>query len=84
MTRTKDPAAEICALKYEDALAELERIVQTMESGQLALEDSLAAYSRGALLLKHCQKQLADAEERLRVVDGDALKALSLDAGDAS
>ncbi len=44
---------------YESALAELEAIVADMESGQLPLEASLAAYKRGAELLQFCRQQLA-------------------------
>ena len=48
---------------YESALAELETIVNEMETGQLPLEASLAAYKRGAALLQFCRQQLADAEQ---------------------
>ena len=40
-----------------------------MEAGQLPLEESLSAYQRGVELLQHCQRQLADAEEKVRVLD---------------
>lgn len=56
-------------------MAELESIVASMESGQLPLEQSLAAYRRGAELLKHCQAVLADAQQLVRVLDGDVLRA---------
>ncbi|MGB8337436.1 MAG: exodeoxyribonuclease VII small subunit [Burkholderiales bacterium] len=61
-------------LTYEAALAELESIVARMEGGQLPLEDSLAAYQRGAELLKFCQSRLADAQQKIRVLDADVLK----------
>ena len=67
---------ELADLKFEAALAELEKLVASMEAGQLPLEDSLAAYRRGAELLQHCQRQLADAEEKVRVLDGDILRPL--------
>ena len=79
MPKTRDASAEISALKYEDAVRELESLVQTMESGQLPLEASLEAYRRGSLLLGHCQRQLDAAEERLRVLDGEQLRPLSLE-----
>ena len=69
-----DPA--LADLKFEAALAELEKLVASMEAGQLPLEESLAAYRRGAELLQHCQRQLADAEEKVRVLDGDILRPL--------
>lgn len=84
MPKNRDPAADIAALKYEEAASELEGLVQTMETGQLSLEASLAAYQRGTLLLRHCQRQLEDAEHRLRILDQDELKPLSLDAGKTS
>lgn len=53
---------------FEAALAELEKLVAGMESGQLSLEESLAAYKRGMELLKLCQQQLQDAEQQVRVL----------------
>jgi exodeoxyribonuclease VII small subunit len=53
---------------FEDALAELERIVATMEAGQLPLEESLAAYKRGTELLKFCQQKIQDAEQQVRIL----------------
>ncbi|MEO7727578.1 MAG: exodeoxyribonuclease VII small subunit [Burkholderiales bacterium] len=59
---------------FESALAELETIVARMEDGQLSLEQSLAAYKRGAELLKQCQAQLADAQQQVKVLEAGALK----------
>lgn len=61
---------------FEDALAELEQIVQAMESEPLSLEVSLERYQRGIALLKSCQDTLSRAEERIRVLDGDTLRPL--------
>ncbi len=55
---------------FEDALADLERIVRDLEEGQLSLEDSLARYERGIRLLKCCHGLLRNAEERIRVLTG--------------
>lgn len=55
-------------LHYESAIAELESIVTQLESGQLQLEQSLAAYQRGAELLKLCQQSLADAEQQVSIL----------------
>jgi exodeoxyribonuclease VII small subunit len=68
---------ENTALTYESALAELEAIVARMEDGQLPLEASLAAYQRGAELLKFCQTKLADVQQKVRVLDADVLKHFS-------
>jgi exodeoxyribonuclease VII small subunit len=65
---------------FESALAELERIVARMEGGQLPLEQSLAAYKRGAELLKFCQDKLADAQQQVKVLEAGALKDFA--AGD--
>ena len=61
--------APIADMKFEVALGELEDIVASMESGKLELEASIAAYRRGRELLKHCQGQLTDAEEQIRVLE---------------
>ena len=53
---------------FEEALAELEKIVANMESGQLPLEESLAAYKRGTELLKLCQQKIQDAEQQVRIL----------------
>lgn len=74
------PAGE---LKFEAALAELERIVQSMEGGDLPLEDSLAAYRRGTELLKACQRQLGDAERQIQILENGTLRDFEPDAGGA-
>ncbi len=59
---------DITSLSFEDALAELERIVKGLEGGQQKLEDSLSAYERGALLRRHCEAKLAEAETRVQAI----------------
>lgn len=59
---------------FETALAELERIVDGMEAGELPLEQSLAAYKRGAELLKFCQSALAEAQQQVKILEDDVLK----------
>ncbi|MCW5625850.1 MAG: exodeoxyribonuclease VII small subunit [Burkholderiales bacterium] len=61
---------------FEAALEELETIVAAMEGSQLTLEASLAAYRRGAELLKYCQAQLEAAEQQVKVLEGDTLRDL--------
>lgn len=58
-------AADIASLSFEQALAELERIVGQLETGQAPLEESIALYERGALLKAHCEARLEQA--RLKV-----------------
>ena len=59
---------------FESALAELEEIVSNMEAGQLPLEKSLAAYQRGAELLKFCQSALQDAQQQVKILEDGVLK----------
>ena len=59
----------IADMKFETAVAELEAIVSSMEGGKLELEASIAAYKRGMELMKHCQAQLANAEEEIRIIE---------------
>jgi exodeoxyribonuclease VII small subunit len=54
---------------FELAYAELESIVARMESGQMTLEASLAAYQRGNSLLEFCQKSLADVEQQVQILN---------------
>ncbi len=59
----------IADMKFETAIAELEDIVSSMEGGKLELEASIAVYKRGMELMKHCQAQLANAEEEIRIIE---------------
>ena len=63
-------------LGYEQALSELERLVQAMESEQLPLDQVLRSYQRGAQLIRFCESKLADAQARIAVLDGDTLRDL--------
>jgi exodeoxyribonuclease VII small subunit len=62
---------------FEAAMAELERIVADMEAGKLPLEDSLAAYKRGAELLSFCRSKLEDAQQQVRILEDGVLKDFS-------
>ena len=53
---------------FEQALEELEVMVETMESGQLPLEKLIANYERGAELIGHCETVLNDARKRLELI----------------
>lgn len=55
---------------FEEALAELESIVQALEEGQIGLAEAMARYEQGAKILKQCYKLLADAERRIALVSG--------------
>ena len=66
----------------EAALAELEKIVSSMEDGELPLERSLASYKRGAELLKYCQAALQDAQQQVKVLEDGILKDFKSDDRD--
>ncbi|MCG6863602.1 MAG: exodeoxyribonuclease VII small subunit [Chromatiaceae bacterium] len=57
---------------FEDALAELESLVDTLEKGELTLEQSLASFERGIKLTRTCQKALDEAEQKVRMLTGDS------------
>lgn len=66
---------------FETALAQLEALVAKMESGSLALDESLAAYEKGVELAKICQRRLDQAEQQVKVLQDNLLKPLA-DASD--
>ena len=56
------------AFNFEDSLAQLETLVKKMESGQLALEESLQAFEQGIALTRECQQALSQAEQRVHIL----------------
>ena len=68
---------EVKDLSFEDALAELEKIVRSLESGQQKLEDAITAYERGSALRQHCEAKLAEAEARVAAIVQNADGSLS-------
>jgi exodeoxyribonuclease VII small subunit len=70
------PAA-IAALSFEDALAELEKIVRNLEDGKTRLDESVIAYERGAALKRHCENKLREAHltvEKISIAADGSLK----------
>jgi exodeoxyribonuclease VII small subunit len=67
---------------FEQAMAELAQLVTRMESGQLPLEASVAAYARGSELVKYCAAQLEKVESQVKVLEGDMLKPFAADGMD--
>ncbi|MCQ4158879.1 exodeoxyribonuclease VII small subunit [Roseomonas sp. GC11] len=59
---------DVAALSFEAALAELDAIVKKLEGGQAKLEDAIADYERGALLRRHCEAKLAEAEQKVQAI----------------
>jgi len=60
--------ADVSALSFEEALAELEKIVRGLESGQQKLEEAITAFERGSALRRHCEAKLAEAETRIQAI----------------
>ncbi|MBI1890934.1 MAG: exodeoxyribonuclease VII small subunit [Burkholderiales bacterium] len=80
---TKSSAAGAPA-SFEQAMAELEQLVEQMEAGELTLEASVAAYKRGSELVKFCAAQLDRVEAQVKVLESDMLKPFAVDgAGDS-
>lgn len=59
-------------MSFEEAMAELDKVVSQLESGDVELEKSIALYERGAELKAHCQKKLKAAEEKVAEITLDA------------
>ena len=60
-------------MTFETAMAELEKVLGQLERGDVALEESIALYERGAALKARCEKKLKEAEEKVAAItlDGD-------------
>jgi exodeoxyribonuclease VII small subunit len=72
--------ADLADVSFEAALAELESLVEKMETGDLSLEESLAAFERGVKLTRHCQSALERAELKVKVLtDSGALEDLDVE-----
>lgn len=63
---------DIAAMTFEDALAELETIVRRLEKGEGKLDEAIAVYERGALLKRHCEAKLREAQARVDKIVVDA------------
>ena len=57
--------APVAEMSFEQAMAELETVVSKLESSQVALDESIKLYERGAELKKHCETKLKEAEEKV-------------------
>jgi exodeoxyribonuclease VII small subunit len=71
----KNKSADIVQMSFEEALAELEKIVNRLEAGKGQLDEAIDAYTRGAQLKEHCEKKLREAKARvdsIRVGPGGA------------
>ncbi|HKL56228.1 MAG: exodeoxyribonuclease VII small subunit [Pseudomonadota bacterium] len=66
---TESPVSE---MSFEDAMKELEQVVSTLERGDVALEESIKLYERGAALKTRCEAKLKEAEEKVAAITLDA------------
>ncbi len=73
---------DIVALSFEDALKELETIVQQLEQGKTKLDEAITAYERGALLKRHCEQKLAEAKMKVEKISFSADGAVSSQPAD--
>ena len=62
------PKKKISTPDFETAIAELEQLVETLEQGDISLEDSLKHFERGIVLTRTCQKALQDAEHKVQIL----------------
>lgn len=78
MAKSKKP------LDFEQALGELESLVQSMESGDMTLEESLQAFERGVQLTRECQRALASAEQKVEILLSEQGETAPFDAPDSN
>ena len=71
-------------LTYKEASQELERIIRSLESGDMELEDSLESYTRGVELLKSLRSRLSEAEQKVSILLQDVDGADTLVPADAA
>lgn len=78
-----DEARPVDSMDYESAVEELESLIERIESGEAALEESIRFYERGTRLLRRCREILDQAEQRIERLDTGSLDASDAKAGDA-
>jgi exodeoxyribonuclease VII small subunit len=69
-----DASPDVSLLTYEEAVTELDTLIDRLDAGQLPLEALLSQYQRGAELLQHCRQQLEAVEAQIKVVEGQQLR----------
>ena len=76
---TEKPIAD---LSFEEAMAALEQVVNQLERGEVALEESIALYERGAALKAHCASKLKAAEEKVELIRAQEGRAVGTTQAD--
>jgi exodeoxyribonuclease VII small subunit len=74
---TSNMPTEIATLSFEEALSELEKLVKQLEDGKAKLDDAIKAYERGAMLKRHCETKLRDAQAKIEQITVGADGAIS-------
>ena len=69
---------------FEEALVELERLVSSMEEGELSLEDSMKAFEKGIKLTRECQTALQKAEKKVQILLNESGETKAFDVKDES
>ena len=72
MTDSSNDIPAIASLSFEQAMAELENIVDRLESGEENLDKAIADYERGAALKRHCEARLREAQDKVERIRLDA------------
>ena len=67
---------------FEEALEELERLVSSMEEGELSLEDSMTAFEKGIKLTRECQTALQKAEQKVQILLNESSETQAFDVKD--
>ena len=74
--------ADIKAMSFEQALAELETIVETLEEGQSELDGAISAYERGVALKSHCEAKLTEAKLKVEKITLDSQGTVQAEPAD--
>lgn len=77
MARSRKAVQPLAPENFENALEELEELVERMEAGELALDALLENYQRGAQLIVFCRDRLKKVEQQVQVLEGGELKPWS-------
>ncbi|WP_260291392.1 exodeoxyribonuclease VII small subunit [Sedimenticola hydrogenitrophicus] len=75
MPKKESAKTEPNAPSFEQALSELESLVETMEQGDLSLEESLKSFERGVALTRTCQQALKEAEQKIQILTDQRIDA---------
>ena len=78
-----DVPADIAAMNFEEALAELEQIVRRLEGGQVRLDEAILFYERGTLLKRHCERKLNEAQQELSAAEASEPQASAEETSDS-